>query len=104
MADELKNKGNKALAEKKFEEAVKYYTEAIQLDSSNHVLYSNRSAAYATMKDWNKALADARKTVELKADWSKGWSRVGAAQHGLGNLEEALHAYEEGLKLEPNNE
>jgi len=104
MAEELKNKGNKALAEKKFEEAVKYYTEAIQLDGSNHVLYSNRSAAYATMKEWNKALSDARKTVELKPDWSKGWSRVGAAQHGLLNFQEALEAYEKGLQLEPNNE
>ncbi|RMZ97724.1 stress-induced-phospho 1, partial [Brachionus plicatilis] len=46
-ADELKAKGNAALQAEKFDEAIKHYTEAIQIDSNNHILYSNRSAAYA---------------------------------------------------------
>lgn len=36
-----------------------------------HVFYSNRSAAYAKGKNYEKALADARKCVELKPDWGK---------------------------------
>lgn len=39
----------------------------------------------------------------MKADWGKGWGRKGAALHGLGDLEGAQGAYEEGLKLEPGN-
>lgn len=49
-------------------------------------MYSNRSGAYASLKDFNKALEDADKTTELKADWAKGWSRKGAAMHGVGDL------------------
>jgi stress-induced-phosphoprotein 1 len=41
------------------------------LDGSNHVLYSNRSAAYASMRDYQHALEDAEKTVQLKPDWAK---------------------------------
>jgi len=79
------------------------FTQAIALDPNNHILYSNRSAAYASKKDWEKALSDAIKTTELKPDWPKGWGRKGAALFGKGDLLGAHDAYEQGLKLDPNN-
>ncbi|XP_015522942.2 stress-induced-phosphoprotein 1 [Neodiprion lecontei] len=100
----LKDKGNAALQEGKYDEAVKYYTEAIALDGSNHVLYSNRSAAYAKAEKYEQALDDAAKTVELKPDWVKGYSRKGSALAYLGRLDESIKAYEEGLKLDPDNQ
>ncbi|KAF4819265.1 Heat shock protein sti1-like protein [Colletotrichum siamense] len=102
-ADELKALGNKAIAEKNFDEAVAKFTEAIALQPENHILYSNRSAAYASKKDWQKALDDANKTTEIKPDWPKGWGRKGTAYYGLGDLLAANDAYEEGLKVDPNN-
>ncbi|KAI4595263.1 Hsp90 cochaperone [Pestalotiopsis sp. 9143b] len=102
-ADELKALGNKAIAEKKFDEAIDAFTKAIEIDGSNHVLYSNRSAAYASKKEWSNALKDAEKTTEIKPDWPRGWGRKGAALHGSGDLLGAHDAYEEGLKQDPNN-
>ncbi|KAI1384341.1 heat shock protein [Hypoxylon trugodes] len=101
--DELKALGNKAIADKKFDDAVEAFTKAISIDPSNHILYSNRSAAYASKKDWANALKDAEKTTEIKPDWPRGWGRKGAALHGSGDLIGASDAYEEGLKLDPNN-
>ena len=104
MADALKAEGNKAFAAKQFNEAVyvftalpgctveiltwysEKFTQAIEIEPSNHVLYSNRSGAYASLKDYNKALEDANKTTEIKPDWAKGWGRKGAALHGTGDL------------------
>jgi stress-induced-phosphoprotein 1 len=60
--------------------------QAIELDPTNHVLYSNRSACYASLRDFEKALADANKTIEVNPGWSKGYGRKGAALHGLGDL------------------
>ncbi|KAL2675366.1 hypothetical protein Neosp_011550 [[Neocosmospora] mangrovei] len=102
-ADELKALGNKAIAEKNFDEAVAKFTEAIAIQPENHILYSNRSAAYASKKDWDNALKDAEKTTEIKPDWAKGWGRKGAALHGQGDLLAANDAYEEGLKHDANN-
>lgn len=102
-ADELKALGNKAIAEKNFDEAVDKFTQAIELQPENHILYSNRSAAYASKRDWDNALQDAEKTTDIKPDWAKGWGRKGAALHGKGDLLGANDAYEEGLKIDANN-
>ncbi|KAJ4862704.1 tetratricopeptide repeat domain-containing protein [Trichoderma breve] len=102
-ADELKALGNKAIAEKNFDDAIDKFTQAIALQPENHILYSNRSAAYASKKDWDNALKDAEKTTEIKPDWAKGWGRKGAALHGKGDLLGANDAYEAGLKHDPSN-
>ncbi|KAG7956866.1 hypothetical protein I3843_11G145800 [Carya illinoinensis] len=104
MADEAKAKGNAAFSAGDFSGAVHHFSEAISLAPTNHVLYSNRSAAYASMHQYSDALTDAKKTVELKPDWSKGYSRLGAAHLGLGHHDDAVSAYKKGLEYDPNNE
>ena len=105
MADAFKAEGNKAFAEKNFDEAMCVYSfrmllstsfvtnhpsnkfsQAIEIEPQNHVLYSNRSGAYASKKEFDKALEDATKTTDIKPDWAKGWGRKGAALHGTGDL------------------
>lgn len=43
--DALKEAGNKAFGLGSFEEAIKFYSQAIELQE-NHVFYSNRANAY----------------------------------------------------------
>lgn len=100
----MKDKGNAALASNKLDEAIQFYTEAINLDDKNAVLYSNRSAAYAKAGQYSNSLEDAEKAIELKPDWGKAFSRKGAALAYLGKLEEAIETYEKGLQLDPNNQ
>ncbi|KAG1699453.1 Hsp90 cochaperone [Phytophthora capsici] len=51
-----------------------------------------------------KALKDAEKCIELKPDWWKGCSRKGAAEHALQRFDAARKTYNEGLKLDPDNQ
>jgi len=104
MAEEFKAKGNAAFQAGNNDEAVEWFTKAIELDPKNHILFSNRSAAYCASENYFKALEDATKTTELKPDWPKGWSRKGAALHGTGDHEAAVAAYEKGLELDPSND
>eukprot|EP00216_Chloropicon_sp_CCMP2111_P002259 CAMPEP_0198243450 /NCGR_PEP_ID=MMETSP1446-20131203/27808_1 /TAXON_ID=1461542 ORGANISM="Unidentified sp, Strain CCMP2111" /NCGR_SAMPLE_ID=MMETSP1446 /ASSEMBLY_ACC=CAM_ASM_001112 /LENGTH=588 /DNA_ID=CAMNT_0043927267 /DNA_START=39 /DNA_END=1805 /DNA_ORIENTATION=+ len=101
--DDLKGKGNAAFTSGRFDEAIDFFTQAIDIDPKNHVLFSNRSAAQASCKRFKEALDDAKSTVELKPEWPKGYSRLGAAHVGLGDLEAAVESYKTGLKIDPDN-
>lgn len=59
MADALKAEGNKAFAAKDYDSAIDLFSKALDLDQSNFVVWSNRSAAKAGKRDWDGALADA---------------------------------------------
>lgn len=39
---ELKDKGNQAFKEKDYQKAIDFFTEAIDIDSSDHIIFSNR--------------------------------------------------------------
>ncbi|KAH3876726.1 hypothetical protein DPMN_000575 [Dreissena polymorpha] len=54
-----------------FQTAIKAYSEAIDLEPTNHVLYTNRAAAYAKIQQFQKSLVDARKSRELNPKWAK---------------------------------
>mmetsp|Transcript_18879 Transcript_18879/g.39281 ORF Transcript_18879/g.39281 Transcript_18879/m.39281 type:complete len:572 (+) Transcript_18879:36-1751(+) len=102
-ADEEKALGNAALQKKDFETAIKHYTNAIDLDGSNHVYYSNRSAALLSKGDIQKALEDGEACVGLKPDWPKGYARKGAALWKLKRMNDAVKAYEDGLSACPGD-
>jgi len=102
MADALKAKGNAAFSAKNFPEAVEHFSAAIKLDSSNHVLFSNRSASYASMELWMQAFEDAKECTTLNPTWAKGYSRLGASLQGLRRYDEAIEAFKKGLTIDPN--
>lgn len=103
-ADEYKQHGNAAFAAKDYEKAVELFSKGIEVsEPANHVLYSNRSACFASMKKFAEALKDAEECVKINPSWSKGYNRVGAARFGLGNLDEAEKSFERALELDSSN-
>ena len=102
-SSELKDLGNNEFRNGNYQSAIKYFDEAIEKDSENHILYSNRSAAYLSSGNGQLAFTDAEKCVNLEPTWAKGYGRKGAALHMLKKYEEAISCFEEGLKLESDN-
>jgi len=102
-AQEFKDKGNKAFGEKKYKDAIAHYTQAVKFDDSDAAFYSNRSAAYMGVNDFTNALSDSDHTIRLKPNWVKGYYRRGIALQAMNKIDEAIAAYQQGLKVEPSN-
>ena len=86
-----------------FSTAVQLYTDALLLDPTNHILYSNRSAARLKQGQFLLALQDATKARELCPQWPKAYFRQGVALQCLGRYAEALAAFSSGLAQDPNS-
>ncbi|KAL6044683.1 Hsp70-Hsp90 organizing protein 3-like [Balamuthia mandrillaris] len=100
---QLKNEGNKAFLAGDWATAKEKYGQAIELDPANHVLYSNRSACFLKLQDYDASLRDAQKAKQLAPSWPKGYFREGMAYFEMKNYGEAAGSFWEGLQLDPSN-
>jgi len=103
-AENWKNQGNQAFQKGQHQEAIKCYSKAIDIDGNNHVYYTNRATAYASVEEWEKCLTDSNKAIAIKNDWVKGYFRKGQALVGLKQYEEGYVAYKKAVELDPKNE
>ena len=105
-AADLKVRGNECVKSGAHAVAIKLFTVAIERSPPKeelHLYHSNRSVCALSLKRFPMAIADAEQCVALKPDWSKGYSRLGAAHFYAGNLKESVKAYASGLALDPTN-
>lgn len=99
-AEALKGRGNQAMAQKKYPEAIDLYSQALKLVPGNPIYLSNRAAAYSASSQHEKARDDAQAAIEADPAYSKGWSRLGLAKFALGDAKGAMVAYEKGIQAE----
>jgi len=67
----LRAQGNAALKAGNIDKAVEFYSQGLKRNPDDHLLYSNRSAAYLRLHNFQAALADAEKCTELEPNWCK---------------------------------
>ncbi|XP_073526234.1 uncharacterized protein [Phyllobates terribilis] len=102
-AAEAKSRGDDAFKRKDYQAAVDAYTQAIDFDPSDAVLYSNRSLCWLRLGQAEQALDDAKICRSLRPNWHKACFREGAALRLLLRFEEAANAFYEGVKIDPEN-
>jgi len=103
-AEEVRLEGNELFKEGKYAAAIEKYTDAMKRNPKAHVPYSNRAACYQKLMEWQLALKDADKCVEMDPKFVKGWSRKAGIHFFLKEYHKAMDAYNEILKHEPENE
>lgn len=85
---ELKDLGNKAFADGDFISAEQYYRDAISLDGTSHILYTNLSAALLGQERYEEALMSANEAIKLDPSWLKAYFRKATALEKLGRKRE----------------
>jgi len=103
-AEQLKTHGNQKMVSGQYQEAVNYYTKAIELDSKSAIYYANRAAAYTHLKEYQKAIADCEASLKIDSGYSKAYSRLGTALFYEGNYNKAVENYAQAVDLDPSNE
>ncbi|KAJ3641545.1 hypothetical protein Zmor_028048 [Zophobas morio] len=99
----LKELGNAAVKNQKYEEAVLYYTQAIKSDLSNYTLYSNRSFAFLKVHQYYFAMEDAKETIKLNPMWPKGYFRKAEIEYTTKHYLSACESYQKALQLKPDD-
>eukprot|EP01031_Cornospumella_fuschlensis_P026872 gene26872-32475_t len=100
-AEHAKKLGNDAFLLKDYTKALEHYSEAIRLEPTNAVYYSNRSACHSLLKDFQKACEDAKESIRLDAKFLRGYFRLASAQGELGQFADAENTLKAVLALEP---
>lgn len=89
-----KNEGNKYFLIKDYKKAIYHYTLAIEkYDDTLAALYSNRAACYLKLGEYQKALIDCDKAIELQNNYGKAILRRGVAKFHLGKWVESLEDF-----------
>jgi tetratricopeptide (TPR) repeat protein len=98
-AEEFKARGNEAMKNKRYQEAIDLYTEAMKINLSSAVYRANRSAALFSMEKYAEASEDAWVATQLDPKYSKAWARLGIAELKLGNGKRARDAYQRAVEV-----
>jgi import receptor subunit TOM70 len=93
LALKFKVAGNHYFSNKDFPKSIELYTSAIACDNTDPVFYSNRSACYSSLQQWDKVVEDTTKALELKQDYVKALSRRAVAYEHLEKFEDSILDY-----------
>jgi len=101
--DELREKGNACVKEGNHVEAVLHYSSALKADPNNFAIHSNRSLAFLKMQQFYLAYQDAKKVIELKPDWAKGYFRKAEVEFATLHFDKALTSYTKAFCLQKDD-
>eukprot|EP00300_Choanocystis_sp_HF-7_P017259 c19677_g1_i1.p1 GENE.c19677_g1_i1~~c19677_g1_i1.p1 ORF type:complete len:293 (+),score=89.22 c19677_g1_i1:43-921(+) len=91
--------GNDAFRSGQYEQAISYYSEAMQYQRDNASLFTNRAAAYLKTDNCLGAEQDCSRAIELDPKNPKAFNRRGQARQALGDLDGAIEDFQIALQL-----
>lgn len=104
QALEAKNLGNDEYKKKNFDEALKHYNRAVELDPTDITYYLNIAAVYFEQKEFDKCIEQCEKAIEIgrenRADFkliAKAFTRIGHSHKKLNNWKQAKVFYEKSM-------
>ena len=98
--EELKRKGNEHFKEGHFKLASEFYSKALELSPSNHLVLSNRSLVFHKLGEYELALEDAEKCIAAQKGWAKGYARKASALNALSRFTETKEVCRAGFALQ----
>lgn len=102
LANREKDKGNEAFRAGDLKEALLYYTRSISV-IPNVTAFNNRAQTEIKLQEWQKALNDVEKVLELDPGNLKAYQRRATIYKHLGKHQAAIDDLKKVLQAEPDN-
>lgn len=100
QANDLRSQAAAAYGEQKYDEAVKLFTDAIQLNPKSALYYAKRGQAYLKLQKPNACIRDCDRAIEINPDSATAYKFRGRANRLLGHWEEAAKDLRQACKLD----
>jgi tetratricopeptide (TPR) repeat protein len=97
------NLGIIAFDNKKYNDAIKFFTKSIELDPYKPATYLNRGVVYLTLNNLKAALKDFDKAIEINPLYTEAYVNRGSAYILLEDYDNAILSFNEAIKLNPND-
>lgn len=103
--ERIKSEGNIEYKAGRYQEAIEKYTEALEIDvlnrGTNSKLHQNRAQCYLRLKNYDAAISDCERAIELDSTYTKAKKTKATAIGNSGNWEAAVREWKEILELDP---
>ncbi|MDP9173622.1 MAG: tetratricopeptide repeat protein [Planctomycetota bacterium] len=96
--------GSQALSDRDFPGAIRLFNKAIASDPDYAEAYNQRAIAYYLIEDYEKSIADCRRTIRRMPCHFGAWSGMGHCHAHLNQISEAIESYEKALSINPHLE
>jgi len=103
LASALQQRATIYVSQKKFQEAIADYSEALKIKSDDPNVYERRAYAEMQLKDYDKALHDYNEAIKHSPEEAKYYQVRALIYQNKGNFKAALADTEKTLQLDPNN-
>ncbi len=97
------NLGLVALERRRDQEAFAHFEQAAKLDPSLTVARRNKAAVYLDCGDYTRAVEELKHVTHTDPDDVDAWIALGVAERGAVNLQNAEHAFQKALELDPDS-
>jgi len=91
--------GNKHFLQKKYNDAIHCYNQALKQNGEKATYYVNRALCYIKLKQWDKVYQDTRHSLDLDPNYIKAHAYLGQYYIEQQRYDEAITSFKQALEL-----
>jgi tetratricopeptide (TPR) repeat protein len=99
-AEEWNARGKEAYSKNEYEESVKHYSKALEVDPAFHKVFFNRGLAYYRLSKWQEARSDLDKAISVNPQDHEAIFYRGLSYFGEGKYGEAAAQFDKAAEIE----